>query len=565
MFSTNKNYSKSPSRESQRSYPRMNINSVNSQMGQPIYFFPQPSPSGQFTFQPYSIAQNLAAAIPLQHQIPLQGAMPPMSVSSMPMTSVMMMNGNQLNPQQNTIEMKKNGDDEYSLFLEELSMAPLSTETNFIFKWNTQFGKYICEHEYILLKNFEVNKYKFNNFMNSLHSLQKINPESNYKKISLTFFILSWLLLILCLVLALVLKEKVAKTIFFVLVSIFGLLSLVSLVMLINRNTVINKRLRERRKEIREYLKIKNFELFDQEGQHWSPSPRLSYLIYRMCYEGQQGWNSVRTMEMNPQEVLAEGMSVKGLGRFRNSITTPIKNDMGSIDKNSVQYDLIGAMARPSSEREYSNRNGQGYFLDQRKNKRLTSSPNRFNFPDSDTLTLENGVPGESYKPPFRQKYPKALSTNDQYLIGKRRFGERDSNLNSINNPSPPESVKENSKKESKASKGRYVNYPSNQMGYSGKDNNSGVKTNKKNRIETPTQQVNLFRKTSNKQLTPFIANTPEKENKRDFMNRGTFGAYDNQNQFESPSFRFQKELKAIKKVKGPNLNGLRLDVPAYN
>lgn len=293
---------------------------------------------------------------------------------------------------------------ELALFYEELSCAPISNEENFVFKWSPNLKKYACEQDYLLLRNYSINKYKFNDFMTQLEKLPKFNPETRYKAVTTTLMLLTLTLSITFLLLGIFLLNRTQKIIFFSLMSGFFLLFILFALLTVRSKSVRNKHFKLRRQKIRTFLKTKNFELFDNDGQHWSPSPRLSYLIFRMNYEGKPGWNSVRTMEMNPQDVINEGHSKPGKYKFKKIANSPLKGKHGFLGSNEVNMEILDG--------------SESYDQVLPMENDFSNSYNQYGIENSCDSFQIVGYPGESDFYGQSVMASKVQSANDENLIG---------------------------------------------------------------------------------------------------------------------------------------------------
>ena len=227
--------------------------------------------------------------------------------------------------------------EELTLLERELSNAPESNDFNFVFTWSRKLGKFHCKREYLLMKNFDIDKERYMTFLGELQQHAFCDPYKGASKVPpcLAFFF-SFLIATGCLVLGLYLKVLWIRMAFFSAFFVFFGLTVLSLFLLFTKTGRHQQYLKQRRGRLREFLRERNGQLFDPIGQHWSASPRLSYLIYRMNYTGITGWNSVRTMDMTPEQVMYEGEAnpqmVSTMQNFGGDLHMTLKSHRESVN-----------------------------------------------------------------------------------------------------------------------------------------------------------------------------------------------------------------------------------------
>jgi hypothetical protein len=67
---------------------------------------------------------------------------------------------------------------------------------------------------------------------------------------------------------------------------------------------VQNSHLRARRSQLRAFLTEKNGENFNPSNQHWTASPRLSYLVFRLDANMQKDYESGKTVDIPSEKLL---------------------------------------------------------------------------------------------------------------------------------------------------------------------------------------------------------------------------------------------------------------------
>jgi hypothetical protein len=171
--------------------------------------------------------------------------------------------------------------DEYANFQNELQTAPRSQPDNYVYVWNPNTKRYTCYEEPHLFTNKKLDKQVYQHFMTELHKLDRIDPAPRARKAALAASILGFLLAILFLIFALVAKTRGWRVVWWImfvgalLVGIGGLVYYLSL-----WKGGHQKELRERRKDIRQFLTTYNKMTFWVRNQHWRPSNNLAYLTY---------------------------------------------------------------------------------------------------------------------------------------------------------------------------------------------------------------------------------------------------------------------------------------------
>lgn len=188
---------------------------------------------------------------------------------------------------------KEKDPDELQLFYEELEKAPFSNENNYVFKWNSKLKKYTCQDTDYLLRHPDVNPQKFNAFLEDLMTQKKLIPELNFDFVGIITLFIG--LMIACL----------AGIIFFLKITILGIIFMIiagvclivgASFFLISRKAQ-NTHLKQRRSELRNYLDGINMKHFSVDGQHFTASPRLSYIIFRLFPLSNQMYNSNQTVD----------------------------------------------------------------------------------------------------------------------------------------------------------------------------------------------------------------------------------------------------------------------------
>lgn len=183
---------------------------------------------------------------------------------------------------------KEKNPDELKLFYEELEKAPLSNENNYVFKWNTKVQKYTCQDSDYLLRHPDVNPQKFNAFLADILTQKKLIPELNFDYVGVITMFIGFM--VACL----------AGIIFFLKVTILGIIFMIiaGVCLIVGASFfLISKRaqnsyLKQRRSELRSYLDEINLRHFSVDGQHFTASPRLSYIIFRLFPLSNQMYNS---------------------------------------------------------------------------------------------------------------------------------------------------------------------------------------------------------------------------------------------------------------------------------
>jgi hypothetical protein len=145
----------------------------------------------------------------------------------------------------------------------------------------------------LLKQNHDIKILKLNRFRQELSELTLIEPEKYYLKIGI---ILSFVGFILACIGAIFIFSKIniAAIIFF---CLGGLVSIVGIVLLLTAKQIQNKHLTDRRKQLREFTVSKNHNIFHSDGNHWSVSPRASYLILRLKPLEDSEYNSILTID----------------------------------------------------------------------------------------------------------------------------------------------------------------------------------------------------------------------------------------------------------------------------
>lgn len=236
--------------------------------------------------------------------------------------------------------------DELTNFENELSVAPQSMPDNYVYVWNKKLKKYTCLEEPHLYQNHQIDEETQNYFMKNLHKLPRINPYNKNKTLSILGAIVFTLLAIGALLLGIFITDTSWKTLFYFLMSVFIILAVLCLVyLLFASKKADNKRMKKRRRDLRDFLAINNKMTFHLRNRHWRPSPYCSYLIYMMNYYGDKGdYESGKTRlmmrsrqrapEVNPvmmESTTSYQEKFKMAGRSRNTLDQSVQNKFNKL------------------------------------------------------------------------------------------------------------------------------------------------------------------------------------------------------------------------------------------
>ena len=187
----------------------------------------------------------------------------------------------------NTAPRIKKGEkiNEFELFENELENCPEgTTHADYVYKWDFLETRYVCKNEFTLLNSGKVGREELVQFMQGLHQIPQIDPTSRSK----TYYLIgvyTCLVVILICILLIFFSSFVNQRIIFLIVLVLAISAVLILLYLIYKDRgVHNKKLVKRRRAIRDYLMRVNA-LIEERGLHWTPSPRLAYLVLRTDYK----------------------------------------------------------------------------------------------------------------------------------------------------------------------------------------------------------------------------------------------------------------------------------------
>lgn len=196
------------------------------------------------------------------------------------------------------IPNKAQDPDEEKLFNNELRTAPQSSPNNYIYTWNKKLKKYVCFQEPHMYQNHKIENDTHQYFLKRLHQLPIINPSARTRILSMILGVVGFFLANGVLVLAIIVKDSTLKLVFFILMGVLFLFSILALAyFFFFSKKSHNKYLRNRRERIRKFLMINNKMSFHVRNRHWRPSPYCSYFTYMMNYYAEKGdYNSNMTV-----------------------------------------------------------------------------------------------------------------------------------------------------------------------------------------------------------------------------------------------------------------------------
>ena len=281
---------------------------------------------------------------------------------------------NMMNPQTNQeIEENKKKKamkaDEFKFFLEELENCPVSARYDFVYKWDFIETRFNCESENRLFAQGRVTRQEMIKFMQGLHEIKYINPkDKTRKRYMMAMFALAILMIVMTLILVAMTSLGYQMLVLIGIVLIISAMIFVGYKIFINKEEH-NKKLILRRRKIRHYLQKVNY-LVEDRALHWTPSPRLSYIILRTDYK-------VSTEAR-------EGQGLTDTFKPGTKVRTMLE-DFTDIHKQNIERRKAAAAAQGSS--------GRGYVSPRKKTKTLPHRSSR-NPGGSHQMSLEESKDG---------------------------------------------------------------------------------------------------------------------------------------------------------------------------
>lgn len=187
-------------------------------------------------------------------------------------------------PKSSTMGGEKN---EFHLFLTEHALAPISAKHDFVYKWDFLEKRYKCDAEHRLLttKADKLPRDELIQFMRNLHSIKNCDPKDK-EKACIVYWIVGLTLgfFVLAIISFASSSSSWFRTMLFILmVLVFAAIGYWGYKLVFAKRNH-NKKLILRRRKLREYLQKCNM-MIESRGLHWTPSPRLSYIVLRTNYK----------------------------------------------------------------------------------------------------------------------------------------------------------------------------------------------------------------------------------------------------------------------------------------
>jgi hypothetical protein len=183
--------------------------------------------------------------------------------------------------------MMGNSKNEFHLFLTEHSLAPISAKHDFVYKWDFLESRYKCDAEHRLLtsKAEKLPRDELIQFMRNLHQIKFCDPKNKEKNC-----IIYWIVGLALGFVVLAIMSFASSTnnwfrtfLFIMMVLVFAAIGYWGYRMVFVKKKH-NKKMIMRRRKLREYLQKCNM-MIESRGLHWTPSPRLSYIVLRTNYK----------------------------------------------------------------------------------------------------------------------------------------------------------------------------------------------------------------------------------------------------------------------------------------